>query len=84
MISEQAKKHCRTNPGLQLRELSLTKQKIRPGTDLEWTGKSFSRNPSKEIKKKLSNLLYGPKVTRALVGMAFEDFPRDIFDEGTI
>ena len=35
-FDEVKKKHSRTSPDVQFKELSLTKQKTRPRTDYEW------------------------------------------------
>ena len=41
MCEQILKKHSRTNPDVQFKELSLTKQKTRPSTDYEWIGKTI-------------------------------------------
>ena len=35
------KRHSRTSPDVQFKEISLTKQKTRPRTDNEWIGKTI-------------------------------------------
>ena len=38
---DETKKHSRTSPDVQFKELSLTKHKTRPRTDYEWIGKTI-------------------------------------------
>ena len=39
-LGDEIKKHSRTSPDVQFKEFSLTKQKTRPSTDYESTGKT--------------------------------------------
>ena len=49
------KKHSRTSPDVQFEEISLTKQKTRPRTDLNELGKPFPKQSDQKIKKKTQN-----------------------------
>ena len=53
---EETKNHSRTSPGVQFKEFSLTKPKIKPRTDYEWIGKIISKKirPKKWKKKKIN------------------------------
>ena len=39
-IRRRSKKHIRTSPDVQFKELTLTEQTTRPRTDYEWIGKN--------------------------------------------
>ena len=40
-LFDEVKKHNRTSPDVQFKEISLTKQKTRSRTDYEWIGKTI-------------------------------------------
>ena len=50
------KKHIRTNPDVQFKEISLTKKKTRPRKDYEWIRKTISKklNQKKKNRKPMS------------------------------
>ena len=52
-VDDELKKHSRTNPDVQFKEFSVTKQKIRPTTNYECIGKTISKkSDEKKTKKK--------------------------------
>ena len=53
-VRRRNKKHCRTNPDVHFKELSLTK-KTRPITDYEWIGKQLRKKSDPKNRKKSKN-----------------------------
>ena len=62
---DETKKHSRTNPDVQFKEFSLTKQKTRPKTDYEWIGKTiWKKNPIQKIEKTVEIRVKLPHVNK--------------------